>query len=299
MKNYGLLEAPPQKRDYLLGTVKKEVIVEDGQWEGFLPPVEYQKSYKTKFDTYGCVSFSALNCIEMLYRSRGERLNFSDRFTVVESGTVPGRGNYFRNVAESIRKDGVVLEPYYPMVDNKSEYYQSIPKHVYDMVFKVPVYWGWVQYTRTGDSQEKALMDALQFAPVQISVYAWPKPDKDGIYRRTDKTRNHAVTLYGYEKFAYWKIFDHYKGEHKKLAWDYNIGSCVLFSLGGTVDLARKYKDSLIKNADSPKVYYSNGKQIAWIKDEPSFLFGYDAKFWGYWDSIKTVQEKIKEDIKF
>lgn len=59
------------------------------------------------------------------------------------------------------------------------------------------------------------------------------------------------------------------------------------------------YKGKLIKNADSPKVYYVGKGVIGWIKNEPSFYFGRDAGFWGDWKDVITIQPQITEDIIF
>ncbi len=60
-----------------------------------------------------------------------------------------------------------------------------------------------------------------------------------------------------------------------------------------------KYAGKIIKNTNSPKVYYVNGKQIAWIKNEPSFHFGTDSGFWGTFADVLDVEEPITEDIIF
>lgn len=298
-RNYGFLEAPPQGIDYLLGTIDKPILMESGQWDEFLPFYEPQSSKSPYFDTYACVTFSALNCLEVLHNYfNNEIINYSDRLTAKLSGTIPGVGNYFRSVAESIRKDGVVLEPIYPFIANKNEYYQTVPSDVRIQIFKINMGWEWIRYNDYLTDRKERLIEGLQYGPLQISVHAWPR-SKNGIYPRSEKQRNHAVMLYGYEEGRYWKIFDHYKQERKKLAWDYNFGSAILYSLEGTVDLAKKYEGMLIKNVNSPDYFYSNGEQIAYIKNESSFLFGYEAGFWGYWDNVLTVKEKIKKDITF
>ncbi len=303
--NFAVIKSQPLSTDYYAGVVEKQILMPSGQWDEFLPLVELQKDYSTGFDSYSCVTFSALNCIEMLYiRMTGEIKNFSDRFTAIDSGTVPDRGNSLRNVAESIRKTGVVDQGVYNFVGTEKEYFQKIPQEVRDKAYKIPVSWEW---GHSGENIQKwrkdpqsVLCELLQYAPVQVTVWAYSKSIVNGVYQPHGvKDENHAVTLYGYEQGKYFKIFDHYTKTHKKLHWNYGLETPIIFTLEGQINLAKKYKGKLFKEMNSPKVYYSNGEQIAWIKDEKSFLFGFNSGFWGYWDEINTIQEKVAEDIIF
>lgn len=302
-QNRGLILKGRSVLDFLHGAVKKEVLNPSRQWTDELVKTEYQKSYNTNFDTFGCVTFSALNCIEILYKRKfGVEINYSDRFTAVMSNTIPGRGNFLRAVAESIRKDGLVLESDYPFVDNEKEYYQEVPnelkKKAKTPALKLQIHWEWLHFNGWQNERDEVLKDGLQYGPIQVSVPAWPKP-VNGVYPRVFKVANHAVTLVGYKEKEYWIIFDHYANEIKHLAWNYLIGTPLLFTIGGSVNLAKKYQGQLFKNQSSPKVYYSDGKQIAWIKNEESFYFGHNAGFWGYWDSIIDVSEEINENLTF
>lgn len=299
-----VIKSQPVSTDYYAGVVEKQILCSSGQWDGYLPEVEYQKDYKTGFDSFSCVTFSALNTIEMIFLQRGERKNFADRFTAIDSGTMPDRGNSLRNVAESIRKTGVVDQAVYPFVGTEKEYFQKIPQEVRDKAYKIPVSWEWghtgENLTKWRKDPQSVLCELLQYAPVQVTVWAYTKNIVDGIYQPHGvKDENHAVTLFGYEEGKYFKVFDHYAQSIKKLHWNYGLETPLLFTLDGQVNIAKKYAGKLFKEMNSPKVYYSNGEQIAWVKDEKSFLFGFKSGFWGYWDEINTIQEKVVEDIIF
>jgi len=299
IQNRGLILKPKGVFDFLYGVVEKEVLNPSGQWIEYIVQKEYQKSYQTGWDTYGCVTFSALNCIEILHKTKfGEEVNYSDRFTVVTSDTIPGRGNYLRAVAESIRKDGVVTEAEYPFVDNETDYYRPIPDMIKGRAKKLDIKWEWLHFNGWQEKRAEVLTEALRYGPVQITLSAWPEPE-NGVYPRVEGWANHAVTLIGYKEGEYWIIFDHYDKDIKNLAWNYEIGTPLLYTLGGEVNLAKKYKGTLIKNSGSPKVYYSNGEKIAHIKSEESFYWANTAGFWGYWDDITEVNEPITEDIIF
>lgn len=303
--NHGLVKVPPFKeQDFFAGVVEKNILKPSGQWDDHLIEVEYQKDYTTGFDSMSCVTFSAENCIETLYNFFGEKKNFSDRFTAVDSGTKPGVGNSLRNVAESIRKTGLVDQAEYPFVGTEKEYFQKIPGDVRNKAYNIPVSWEWghggenlVQWHK---EPQEVLCQLLQYAPVQVTVWAYGKKIVNDIYQPHGVTdENHAVMLFGFEYGKYFKIFDHYTKSIKKLHWNYGLQTPLLFTLDGKINLAKKYAGRLFKNQNSNKIYHSNGEQIVWITNEQKFLYGKIAKFWGGFETVQTVLEPIKEDFAF
>lgn len=244
MKNYGLLiRKQLSPTDDIFGAVSRSIGQEKqnvgGQWVDYLPIGERQ--YNSFMDSMSCVSYSALNCIEILQKYIwGDNVNYSDRFLAKMSGTTQN-GNYTHIVADTLRNVGVVEEQDWPMVGKTwDEYMDEIPDKVkekanyfhekYDVKY---------EFVRKAD-----IVDALEYAPLQVGVYAWPKP-VDGVYSDVQgKARNHLVTLIGYEKDKHWLIFDHYENFVKKLAWDYNFGSTIKFS----IDLKPNEKPMLRNN---------------------------------------------------
>ena len=109
MDNFGLILSDPKPTDYMFGGETQVQGIElqpDGQWKDYLPVGE--KQHSVYFDTMACVTFSALNALEILIkRQYGIDINFSDRFTAKMSGTTTN-GNYLYKVGDSIRKDGFV-----------------------------------------------------------------------------------------------------------------------------------------------------------------------------------------------
>ena len=145
MKQSGFLyELRPT--DYILGStspLKGVEINPTGNWIAYLPSEERQ-SKDFAFDTMSCTTFSALNIVEIVinyylannmlttgqvevlnaYTIDGQ-VNFSDRFTAIMSGTMP-QGNYFQNVWDSIRKDGLLPESDLPFGgENWNEYHDK------------------------------------------------------------------------------------------------------------------------------------------------------------------------------
>lgn len=235
MQNYGLLEEVQlNPRDWRAGAVSgamKTVLRASGKYSDVLPTKEYQSG--VYFDTMACVTFSALNCLEVVAKLKGLDWNKADRFTAKQSGTSKS-GNYLSVVAESARIQGVVDEEVWPFprtqrtpVFDWDDYYTVIPTAIQSMgrdwLNGYQIQWEWqdVRYLR----------EALQYGPIQVTVWAWPKAQADGRYTDGGKTkRNHAVMLVNATDEHY-EIFDHYDKTTKYLVPDYRFGSALQFYL--------------------------------------------------------------------
>ncbi len=233
--NRGLLvEEELNPRDWRAGGVSgavKQVLRESGNYHDVLPVAEYQRG--VYFDTMACVTFSALNCLEILAKVKGLAWNKSDRFTAKQSGTTK-TGNYLSVVADSIRTQGVVDEPIWPYprtqikpVFDWDDYYAPILTSIQamgcDWLKGYEVRWEWQNASK--------LREALKYGPVQVTVYAWPEPQADGLYSDEGNTlRNHAVTLVSATAERY-EIFDHYNNTTKYLVPDYRFGASLQFYL--------------------------------------------------------------------
>lgn len=290
-----------------------QVIMKDGQWIDVL--VEYEGQKKGNVDPYSCVSYSALNCLELFAKVKGIQINKSDKYTAVMSGTIPYRGNNFRNVAESIKRDWVVDEEVYPYNDNSVDsYYKPVPQAIVDIALEDKPNWRYFyRYPLTpfylgqdSRSKEEVLMDSLRYAPLQVSIkYPTKKPVR-GVYQ-AEHGQNHAVTLVAYKEGKEWIIFDSYdplgNGGIKRLAWDYPIYGCMAHTIERVASdrdiVLRDYRGKLVKNENSPKVYYIDkmGLEIAWIKNEKRFNFGARNQWHGNWDKIQVIKPQITEDI--
>jgi len=221
-----------------------------GDWEQFLPNTERQKGL---FETFGCVSFSGLNGIECQlqwlinnnlltpeamkfltdngYLDENGRPNCSDRFTVVMSKTVPGRGNSFQNVWDSIRKDGIVPERAWPnnlQELGRDEYYADIPQAVKDLGKE------FLKYFEAGYEKvnQKDIPQALKHAPIQIGT-ATCSPWAGGVVPMCLDTPNHATMIYKVGDGVYFD-FDQYEPFLKRLAKNFRIPyayKCILSPL--------------------------------------------------------------------
>lgn len=162
-----------------------------GDWRTSLPLEEKQHNFS--FDTISCTTFSALNVIEtfinhLMYNDKltlsqleflnqngyivNGKANFSDRFTAIMSGTTP-EGNYFQNVLDSIRKDGLLPEKDFPFAGSTWAEYHDKTKITEAMKVKAKkilevfdFFYEWVEITNT----QQELFNAFKQSPVQVAV---------------------------------------------------------------------------------------------------------------------------------
>lgn len=234
-KRYGLLRPEElNPKDWRLGGpsgATRSILKASGSYLDVLPDTEYQKG--VYFDTMGCVSFSALNCLEIIANVNGMKWNKSDRFTSKISGTTK-KGNYLVNVAESIRTHGTVIEenwtwspkqkqPVYEWDDFYAPIPESIKMEGKRWLNDWEVQWEWIPLDR--------IKEALTYGPLQVTVKAWPRPNSNGLYTDGgDQNRNHAVTLVEATNKHY-TIFDHYDNVIKKLVPNYDFKWAMQFHL--------------------------------------------------------------------
>jgi len=245
-KIYGLIEENPDVRDWRMGSItgaRKEVLREDGDWRDFVPSEEEIQA-GVYFDTYACVTFSALNNLEMIAKAKGIEMNRSDRFTAKMSGTTTS-GNSLRNVATSVsRWHGTVAEEDWPFprtqrtpVFDWDDYYKEIPQELQDLGLSWLEDWDvsfeWIP------TDKESIREALKYGPLQVGVYAYPKPLENGMYDDGGRDRrNHAVTLI-YAGDDCYEILDHYERSGKitkRLVPDYDFKWIMQFTLNPKKD---------------------------------------------------------------
>jgi len=271
--NYGINIKKKRETDYFIGAsgLDETKINPSGDWSAYLPLKEYQNK---GLETMACVSFSALNCLEILLNFKyKENINFSDRFPAKMSNTTK-KGNWMTNVGDSIRKDGLVLESDYPSVwTSWDDYYQTIPDDILEKAIRdYKINYEWVVPTN-----QDSLAEALKIAPIQVVVHAWDK-QVNGIYQRTEKPLNHAVVLINSVPGQYVEVFDTYDAVVKKLAWDYKIQHGFKYSI-------TKNKMEFIRVKNYLAVYLIKGKEIIPINDEKDYFnLALD------WSEVKEVE---------
>lgn len=219
----GFIPEELTETDYVFGAgspLIKKVLAEDGQWTDYLPADEKQQG--RTIETMACVSFSLLNCLEILAKKKGfGDWNKSDRYTAVNSGT-SRNGNSQSKVIDSVRKiDGSVDESLCPsFVDNFNwgQFYTPIAKDIKDKGitflndYEVGYEAVWANTT--------SIKEALRYSPVWAAGYAWV--ESGGLYRSYGGA-NHAFVIVGYVSGSHWIVYDSYKIFIKKLALNYKF----------------------------------------------------------------------------
>lgn len=223
---YGFLPPKKDERDFIRGDLKlgglvpDDVLQPNSDWTQYIPDRELQKK---QTETWNCTSFGTLNAIEMLHKRKfGVEVNWSDRALGILAGTRPP-GNDPKTVAETLRKQGTLIESALPFTDDLTspEKYYS-PSPLPDMVIKAAAIWGyeikyeWVTPTKAN------LIEALKHSPLGVAVYAWEQDDR-GFHVKTGPP-NHWTVLYAYDKASDgWAVFDSYANNLKLLAPDYEF----------------------------------------------------------------------------
>lgn len=235
-KTFGLIqEKILDPRDWHFGGISgivNEVLVADGQWDIWLPPLELQAT--SDLETMACVSFACANAIEtLLNRKYNADINYSDRALAKMSGT-KRTGNEMSVVANTARELGLILERYWyfdrQAIKTWEDFYCEIPAETLakakDFLYEYDLTWEWVY-----SSDPEKIKEALKYAPLAVAIYAYTAQDANGYYTRKEAWPNHLVLLYGYEDGKCWKIYDQYKNCYKNLAWDFNLGAKIKFNI--------------------------------------------------------------------
>lgn len=142
-----------------------------GDWRPYLPTKEIQYG---KEDSMSCVSFSAINAIEIQQKFlTGKEENYADRWIAVKSNTTP-QGNYLYTVAETIREYGLVKESSFPAPPNYtfSAYHAKPSPELNAQLEKEGKEWKqewdfryeWVQATKS------EMLKHIKQAPLQIVI---------------------------------------------------------------------------------------------------------------------------------
>jgi hypothetical protein len=255
MKNTGVILGQ-RDTDWIGGAIQYEVMAPDGNWRQFLSVGERQHSPGA--DTMSCVSFSALNAIEVQHKQQtGREVNYSDRFTAVMSGTTR-QGNYLWKVADSIRKDGVLLEEDYPAPVNYTwDEYHQLPS--LELINKAKLWLNnWEINYEWVDITLENMLYHLKHAPLQVVI----------------NNNTHAVLNFLTEQDVY-NYFDQYEPfikQTKTITWALKIV------------LRQKTMIKLIRKSGALEVWAIFGDKRYWVLDPNTLDRG--TSIWGNWDTV-------------
>jgi hypothetical protein len=320
--NFGVLQHKDyDPRDWKAGGVTgipdEGPIKLDGQWDEDVPAVEIQRG--PYFDSNYCTAYACLNAgVEIYLKGKyGIEENYSDRALGTMSGN-QRNGNYIKNPPKTLMEKGCPLEHEWPWdkeaIKTWEEYNAPVPEAIQasGLAFKnkYTFFYEWVY----GIEQ---MMEQLKYSPLTGHVYAWPRPDENGIYPRVEPSERypqHLVTIYGYVQGEYIKIFDHYSNSHKKLAWDYFIPNMMRFFISKKDDMPEQTysrpNNTLIMDSESGRsgavALYLEGKKYLddLAKINSQFMFrnngdikgkttGVTAEEWDYYPTYNLKNERI------
>jgi hypothetical protein len=244
--NYGVDIQPRKDTDFVVGEVggvPYKVNVPSGEWKAYLPTDERQKF--RNFDSMGCVSFSALNCVETImhflldtgqiplglknwltdkgFIDEQGHFNACDRYIVKLSGTT-SRGNFPPKVWDAIRHYGLIPEKDYPSSDefNRAEYFAEIPQNLIDkgkeFLKFFDVEYEWVAYDKLVPLA--SIQYHLKHAPLQVCSATCPPWDAS-LIQSCDEAITHATEVCGAAAIIY--DYDSYSPYLKRLALDYKL----------------------------------------------------------------------------
>jgi len=207
VKNSGLIIEKPNEKDWVLGGISgatSPILFPDGHgWLKFQRPEETQKN--RNFDTFSCVSYACLKSLSYYMKvAYGLDMDFSERFTAVMSGTIPNRGNSIRNVLESIRKHGFVLESDYPSLTDdmtQNEWFAYPSASVRNIGLKNLERWliEWEILSYLDPVPHSQIIEGQKKGVPIITVFAWAsyfgdEESRVGVYYDYDNQANHATT---------------------------------------------------------------------------------------------------------
>lgn len=292
----GVILTPQSPEDKIFGSensIGGQIKLESGDYGPYLVSVELQK--KKYLDNFGCLTYSGLNDGEVqlqydIVENKDELLkdtldklgcidengfpNFSDRFNVKMSGTIPYRGNSQRNVFTSFRHDGLVGEKYYPFPETMKldEYYKEVPGDIVDRGKLFLEYFD-VQYEWLADFLGRVdHTEVSKYGPYQVIVDANYVYKNGLIQPKSSYNYNHAMLRFAGKEGEYQLCWDHYNQVVKKFHWDYKFAVPARVSIkmkkgvAQAKTLVEKYDEQFVMGRH-PGIYkIENGKKRPFAK---------------------------------
>ena len=301
MVNFGVVEVPLPRKDFIVGAASQityQEVLPSGDWSQLLPPDERQRN--VRFDTMGCVSFSANNALEsqlnMIYKTLpaphrafleqykvNGHINLSDRFLAKMSNT-QRYGNYASKVADSVRNFGSVPESMWGWSDNDNwgTFYAEIPEEVkaqgqeFRRYFEVKYEW---VHTKSQAPDIEKLRKHLKHAPLQVllkTCSGWRSKNPVPWCNTTDV--NHAVLLTGIRSDGMYEIFDHYAPYRKTLAADYLIPWALKLVIIPKKTMFTLFRDS----GNTDEIYATLGTAKHHVANKYTLVRGNEDKLWDW-----------------
>lgn len=235
MKNYGFIEPEIKREDFVFGSdnFHDPILMPNGHgWGAYLPQKEVQRN--KYIDTFSCASYGTINALETIMKFKyGGEYDYSDRYVAKMSGTIPEQGNSPEKVLDTIRKvSGLVPQSSWKFdetIKTQEEYFADIPSDVISLGKEWLL--GYQTKREWVDGDPDSLMDALQYSPIGVGVWAWTQNEKGYYIRPAGKKDVHWCVLYDYVKDDCWLIYDTYDQTTKKLDWNFGFKYCMRYAV--------------------------------------------------------------------
>lgn len=224
----------------------------NGHWLQFVPPSsELQRNIYG--DTYGCEGFSLNSAHRFIWKRRyAEDLNKCDRFLVVGSGTIPGKGNGTENVAEWDRLNGWILESRWPFTPDMTitTYFNGgkVPPEMLaegkENLKTTEIGYKWLK-----DELPNTKKVGLTFSPVRTSVksYAFDATGTRIIDSGGDYV--HEIIIFDFVDLVEWWAWDSENSQYVKFAWDYPFDGSMIHTI------KKKVMTKIYKQKGQPALY--------------------------------------------
>ena len=301
-----------RKGDGNLGAIE-EILMPNGHgWLPYLPQLERQNEH---FETMHCTVYNTLNPIEALAKIKyNEDWDKSERYNGVLAGLTPSGGSP-HNVAESIRKFGVIEQSSLPWTSNLNSFWEySSPRPMTQNYLDEGAKWlrdyefrhDWVitagksvitqSVQQLKDSMvyyfvstPEAIKDALQYSPLGIAVLAW-KFRNGKAYKGRYEVDNHWTVLYDYIEGDCWLVYDSYLNCHIKLEWNYPISFAKRYFINKT-NAVKNNAIYIINNFGTMNVKGDKSNAVYFIYNEKKHPYPTAKDFE---EISKRVGDKIK-----
>jgi hypothetical protein len=265
----GLIHEPIQEHDHILGGLLGdvwEVVLPSGKWYSEVlvnTPMKDNPEIQvvSDGDLYWCVTFSNNSTKRLVWAKKyGGDFNNSERYLAIGSGTIRGRGNSKKGVAEWARKNGFVYQAECPTPNTLDEAYNPLTQ---DIITKGRentkiVSFG---YKYISNNSVKSIQDGLKYSPVQVDVQPYTYNSK-GYVINNGSGYVHEVTILE-DMGDFWAVWDSEQRQFLKYDKSYQFGSPMIHSVtkSNLTDEINKYEGKQVKASKSGIYLIQEGKK--------------------------------------
>lgn len=220
------------------------------------------------------------NCANISYFDKNGKINFSDKFTFIKTGTKYQRGNYVYKTPDSVRNDGAIPEAMLPHGNPKTWNEYADPSQITELMEQLGHEFAEIfeaQYEtiviagHTKTEVEVMIEKHLKQAPLSLAIAVCPGYMTDDPIKACNQVPVHCVGLVHKEE-SFRAIFDSYPEYVKHLDNEYLL-PYLLKAIIIEKNKPNTTTMKAIKTEDSPHIYLlsNDGKSKMMILDMPTY----------------------------